>query len=45
MKNDLNTTRNRPQMSPNSKLRNQPQEIPLTPVARPVLHTNISAAC
>ena len=45
MQRDPKTAGNRPKKSLISKLRNQFRNISLTPVAKSVLPTNISAAC
>jgi hypothetical protein len=45
MKNDHQTIGHRVQKSQDSKLRNQSQEIPITPVSMSVFCASISAAC
>jgi hypothetical protein len=45
MQNDKQTAANDPKNGLISKLRNQPQHIPLTWVEGPILLTSISAAC
>ena len=45
MQNDLKTAGNRPKKSLITKLRNQFRNISLTPEAKSVLQTSISAAC
>lgn len=45
MQRDLETAGNRPRNGLNSKLRNQIEDIPPTPMMGAVLQTNISAAC